>query len=179
MTTSPDPHFLPPHGTLPDQDAEATNPAITGVTRVLPGKAFEEHMETGIGLAGLDPVHTIGDDEPGYRSSGPAVVEDLVDHATVAVATCRLAKVTDGLLLDSEDTGTRVSSALGRRIVHRCSRSEHVFVDVDAGSAVRLVIDRSSIGEPVVYMAQSPSPGTGPGLYQQLVDATQSSTGHG
>lgn len=106
--------------------------------------------------------HSPGQDAP---------LADLVDHAAVAVSRCSLSTVTDGLGLDREDAGARLSSALGRRIVHRSSPTEHLFVDVDTGRAVRLLVDRSHPGAPVIYMAQSPGPSTEPNLYQQLVDA--------
>ncbi|HET6288788.1 MAG TPA: hypothetical protein VFG15_18825 [Amycolatopsis sp.] len=112
--------------------------------------------------------HTI---QCGQKSS--ALVADVVDYAAVTLLRRRLSKVTDGMVLDREDAGARLSRTLDRRIEHRCSRSEHLFVDITTGNAVRLVVDRSSTGAPVMYMAQSPSPGTEPDLYQQLVDAAQ------
>ncbi|WP_152546768.1 hypothetical protein [Amycolatopsis orientalis] len=94
---------------------------------------------------------------------------DLVDHAAVALAGCSLTRVTDAAVLDRDDAGTWLSSLCGRRIVHRCSVREHLFVDVDTRRAVRIVIDRSDAHTPVMFMAQSPGPARG--LYQQLVEA--------
>ncbi|SDU67241.1 hypothetical protein [Amycolatopsis keratiniphila] len=102
-------------------------------------------------------------------------LDDLVDHALLTVPRGPTT-VTDALVLDREDAGTRLSSSLGRRIVHRSSPSEHLFVDVRTGRAVRLVVDRSDSAHPVAYMAQSPSPGTERDLYRQLADATKPGT---
>ncbi|WP_158255766.1 hypothetical protein [Amycolatopsis sp. BJA-103] len=103
-------------------------------------------------------------------------VADLVAHAAIAVSTRGLAKVTDAGALDREDAGAWLSRLLCRRIEHRNSRSEHLFVDVTTGRAVRLVLVRRDTGEPpMIYMAQSPgtSTGTEPDFYRQLVNAAR------
>ncbi|WP_143267989.1 hypothetical protein [Amycolatopsis alba] len=109
-----------------------------------------------------------------HTSERVVPLADLVDKAAVKVSEVRATRVDDGLVLDREDAGPLLSDALGRHIVHRCSPTEHWFVDVQAGTAVRLVVDRSDPGHPVAYMAQSPSPGSEPDLYRQLVDAARS-----
>ncbi|MFK0249612.1 hypothetical protein ACIQUM_33350 [Amycolatopsis azurea] len=114
---------------------------------------------------------------PGAAHHAPGqdvALADLVDKAAVKMSAVRATRVDDGLVLDREDAGTWLSEALGRLIVHRCSPTEHWFVDVQAKRAVRLVVDRSDPDHPVAYMAQSPSPGAGPDLYRQLVDAARS-----
>lgn len=108
-----------------------------------------------------------------------AWIADLVDHAAIDVVPRGLSKVTDADPLDREDAGKWLSGLLGRRIEHRHSASEHLFVDVTTHRAVRLVQFRRDTGVPMFYMAQSPGTGCEPELYQQLVDAAQSAPGPG
>ncbi|OXM43146.1 SAM-dependent methyltransferase [Amycolatopsis alba] len=69
MTTSPDPHSLTPHGTVPDQEAETNHPTVARVNGVLLDKAFEEHTEMGIYQADLHLARHIDNDVPGYRQA--------------------------------------------------------------------------------------------------------------
>ncbi len=108
------------------------------------------------------------------RPAQDALVADLVAHTAIAVSTRGLTKVTDAGALDREDAGAWLSRLLCRRIEHRYSRSEHLFVDVTTGRAVRLVLVRRDTGEPpTIYMAQSPGIGTEPDFYRQLVNAAR------
>ncbi|HET6288787.1 MAG TPA: SAM-dependent methyltransferase [Amycolatopsis sp.] len=84
MTASPDPHFLTPHGTVPDQEAEASHPTIARVNGVLLDKAFEEHTEMGIFQADLDLARKIDDDVPGYRQALAAQRQFLADAIALA-----------------------------------------------------------------------------------------------
>ncbi|MFK0249613.1 SAM-dependent methyltransferase [Amycolatopsis azurea] len=67
--TTPDPYFLTPHGTVPDQEAEANHPTIARVNGVLLDKALHEHTEMGIFQADLDLARKIDNDVPGYRQA--------------------------------------------------------------------------------------------------------------
>ncbi|RSM80526.1 hypothetical protein DL991_10430 [Amycolatopsis sp. WAC 01375] len=105
-----------------------------------------------------------------------AALDDLVDRALVTLLALhprRLSPVDYDPALDREDAGARLSGLLGRRIVHRCSDREHLFVDVESRCAVRLVVVRSDAGTPVTWMAESPARGAEQGLYEHLVDAAR------
>ncbi|MFI7121919.1 hypothetical protein [Amycolatopsis sp. NPDC049868] len=107
-----------------------------------------------------------------------AWIADLVDHAAIDLPR-RLTEVADAGALDREDAGEWLSSLLGRRIEHRTSLSEHLFVDVTTHRAVRLVLIRRDTGVSMFYMAQSPGTGTETDFYRQLVDAARSDAAAG
>ncbi|MGY6658656.1 hypothetical protein ACXIZN_41510 [Amycolatopsis sp. TRM77291] len=104
------------------------------------------------------------------------LLADLVDHAAMEVNGCSLTEVTDAVVLDREDAGAWLSGLLDRRIAHRCGPSEHLFVAADTEQAVRIVVARSEVGEPVTFVAQTPRVGSEPDLYRQLVDAARTAS---
>ncbi|WP_410646360.1 hypothetical protein [Amycolatopsis sp. cmx-4-54] len=116
----------------------------------------------------------IVEDAAYFQPAHAARIADLVDFAAIDLATRGLIKVTDAGALDREDAGDWLSSLLCRRIEHRNSPSEHLFVDVTTHRAIRLVLVRCDTGESMIYMAQTPGIGTETDFYQQLVDATRS-----
>lgn len=63
MTTSPDPYFLTPHGTVPDQEAEVNRATIARLN----GALLNEATEMGIYPADRALAARIDADVPGYR----------------------------------------------------------------------------------------------------------------
>ncbi|MFI7121920.1 SAM-dependent methyltransferase [Amycolatopsis sp. NPDC049868] len=66
MTTSPDPYFLTPHGTVPDLDAETDNPTIGRINGFFLDEAFSVRSD-GVFAADRDLAKRIDADVPGYR----------------------------------------------------------------------------------------------------------------
>ncbi|AUI58995.1 SAM-dependent methyltransferase [Amycolatopsis sp. BJA-103] len=66
MTTSPDPYFLTPHGTVPDQAAEVDAATVARVNGVLLDKALNVDTEMGIYLVDRALAARIDADVPGY-----------------------------------------------------------------------------------------------------------------
>ncbi|WP_410646361.1 SAM-dependent methyltransferase [Amycolatopsis sp. cmx-4-54] len=66
MTTSPDPYFLKPHGTVPEQQAETDNPTIGRINGFLLDENFGVRSD-GVFVADRELARRIDADVPGYR----------------------------------------------------------------------------------------------------------------
>jgi hypothetical protein len=93
---------------------------------------------------------------------------DVVDHAITAMRGIRLEPAAYVHQLDRDNLSELLSERMGRRIVHRSSLREHWYIDVDSGSAVRMLLETTERGTSA-SVAERVADGDAPQFFERLI----------